>query len=60
MVVYSYNELSYSFVGCINNRTSRSPSSLMLAKKYIPVDGTATIFVGGEMIGTVSKIGDVM
>lgn len=60
MIVYSYNERSYSFVGCTNNKTQHSPTSMMLLKKYVPVDGNASLFVSGQFVGTASKIGNNM
>lgn len=47
IIVYSYSERSYSFTGCINNKTSKSPSNVMLLKKYVPSDGNPFIFAGG-------------
>lgn len=60
MVVYSYSERSYSFAGCTNNRTSKSPSTLLLLKRYVPLDGNPFIFAGGKLLGRASKGGSSM
>jgi hypothetical protein len=55
MLVYSYSKLSHTFAGCVNNRTSKSPSTLLLLKRYVPLDGNAFIFAGGKLLGRASK-----
>lgn len=52
IVVYSFNKKTSTYVGYINKKSNKSPSTLQLLKKYIPANGQALLISRGDTIGT--------
>jgi len=60
MIAYSYNSRSYTFAGVVNNKTRHAPSNLVFLKKYLTIDGNASVFLQGKLIGEITKTGSEM